>query len=85
MLGNTQSQSLASNINSFLSMFNSIKNPQAMLQQMIANNDPKITQIMNMVNQNGGDPQKLARQMLSQRGINADQLIKEICKNGWYN
>ena len=56
MLGNTQSQSLASNINSFLSMFNSIKNPQAMLQQMIANNDPKITQIMNMVNQNGGDP-----------------------------
>lgn len=56
MLGNTQSQSLASNINSFLNMFNSIKNPQAMLQQMIANNDPKITQIMNMVNQNGGDP-----------------------------
>jgi phage shock protein A len=56
MLGNTQSQSLASNINSFLSMFNSIKNPQAMLQQMIANNDPKITQIMKMVNQNGGDP-----------------------------
>lgn len=56
MLGNTQSQNLASNINSFLSMFNSIKNPQAMLQQMIANNDPKITQIMNMVNQNGGDP-----------------------------
>lgn len=55
-LGNTQSQSLASNINSFLNMFNSIKNPQAMLQQMIANNDPKITQIMNMVNQNGGDP-----------------------------
>lgn len=75
MLSNTQSQNLASNISSFLKMMN---NPQSMMQQLMANKDPRMSQLMSMINQNGGDPQKLARQMLAQNGIDADQLINQL-------
>ena len=74
-LSNTQSQSLANNISSFLKM---TQDPSTMLQQLMASRDPRLTQLMNMINQSGGDPQKLARKILAERGIDADQLINQL-------
>lgn len=78
MLSNTQSQSLANNISSFLKM---AQDPSIMLQQLIANKDPRLSQLMDMINKNGGDPQKLARQVLAERGIDADQFINQLKNN----
>ena len=74
-LSNTQSQSLANNISSFLKM---TQDPSTMLQQLMASRDPRLTRLMNMINQSGGDPQKLARKILAERGIDADQLINKL-------
>lgn len=78
MLSNTQSQNLANNISSFLKM---AQDPSIMLQQLMANKDPRLSQLMDMINKNGGDPQKLARQALAERGIDADQLINQLKNN----
>lgn len=77
-LSNTQSQSLANNISSFLKI---AQDPSAMLQQLMANRDPRLTRLMNMINQSGGDPEKLARKILAERGIDADQLINQLKNN----
>lgn len=76
-LSNTQSQNLASNISSFLKM---MKSPASAMQQMVANKDPRMSQLINAINENGGDPEQLARKLLAERGIDADELIKQINK-----
>lgn len=77
-LSSTQSQSLANNISSFLKM---AQDPSTMLQKLMASRDPRLTQLMNMINQSGGDPEKLARYILAERGIDADQLINQLKNN----
>lgn len=74
-LSNTQSQNLANNISSFLK---TVGNPSSLLQQMISKNDPRVGQLFNKIQESGGDPQKLARKLLAQRGIDADQLINQL-------
>lgn len=74
-LSSTQSQNLANNIFSFLKM---TQDPSTMLQKLMASRDPRLTQLMNMINQSGGDPEKLARKILAERGIDADQLISQL-------
>lgn len=74
-LSSTQSQNLANNISSFLK---TVKNPVNLLQQMMSNNDPRLGELMNKIQESGGDPQKLARQLLAEQGIDADQLINKL-------
>ena len=54
----------------------SAKDPSAMLEQILQNN-PNTPMIANMLH-NGGSLEGIARQMAQARGIDIDQLIKQL-------
>ena len=60
-----------------MQMIRSSGNPQAMLQQMMQNN-PQYQQVMQLVNQAGGDPKQAFYQMANQMGVNPDEIISML-------
>ena len=50
------------------------QNPQAMLNQMIMNN-PKLKNVMDIVNQYGGDPGKALEETAKQYGITPQDIF----------
>lgn len=54
----------------------SSKNPMQMFQQM-ARGNPQLQPIMQLLNQ-GANPQQIFMSMCQQRGINADEFIKNL-------
>ena len=63
-----------SQIKSMMNMVRSAGNPQAMLQSMVQNN-PQMKQIMDLVNQAGGDPKTAFYKMAEEKGVNPDQIL----------
>ena len=61
-------------IKQMMNMVKSAGNPQAMLNQMMQNN-PQYQQVMQLVNQAGGDPKAAFYQMAQQMGVNPDEII----------
>ena len=47
-----------------------LKNPQAYLQQMLAEKNPQLTQAMEYVQKNGGDPKAAFEKLAAEKGIN---------------
>ena len=75
-----RSQQMPNNLGQIKQMMNMVKNagnPQAMLNQM-AQNNPHVKQIMDIVSQNGGDPKKAFYQMAEQKGINPDEILNML-------
>ena len=60
-----------------MNQLQSLRNPQAMLNQMLLNN-PKIYDVLNFIKQNGNDPQAALRQAAQNLGINPDELLREL-------
>lgn len=58
-------------------MVKSAGNPQMMLQQMISQN-PQMKQVMDLVNQNGGDPKAAFYKMAEEKGINPDEILNML-------
>ena len=58
-------------------MVKAAKNPQAMMQ-MMAQQDPQISQVMNFVQQNGGDPKTAFYKLAEQRGVNPDEVLQML-------
>ena len=59
---------------------NTIKNsgnPQMMLQQMMMKN-PNIKQVMDYINANGGNPKDAYYKMANEKGVNPQEIIKEL-------
>ena len=66
-------QQLGTNIGAIKQMMNSVRyasNPQAMLQQM-----PQYNQIMQIIQDNGGDAQKAFYAMADKMGIDGNEII----------
>ena len=61
-------------IKSMVNMVKSARNPQAMMNQLMQTN-PQIRNVMNYVNQNGGDPKRAFYQMAQQKGVNPDEIL----------
>ena len=57
-----------------MQMVQNAGNPQAMLAQM-AQSNPQIGQVMQLINQNGGDPQKAFYALCKQRNVNPDEIL----------
>ena len=57
-----------------MQMIRSAGNPQAMMQQLMQNN-PQYKQVMDLVNQAGGDPKAAFYNMAQQMGVNPDEII----------
>lgn len=69
-----------SNIQQIRSMMGMVKNagnPQAMLSQMMQSN-PQMNQVMQIVNQHGGDAQKAFYSLCEQRGIDPNEILNMI-------
>ncbi|MBQ2175835.1 MAG: hypothetical protein II453_12505 [Alphaproteobacteria bacterium] len=58
-------------------MVKAAKNPQAMMQ-MMAQQNPQISQVMNFVQQNGGDPKMAFYKLAEQRGVNPDEVLQML-------
>ena len=58
-------------------MMQGAKNPQALLNQMMSNN-PQYKQVMELVNQNGGDAKKAFYNICKEKGINPDDIINQL-------
>ena len=66
-----------SNLNQIKRMANIVKsagNPQAMLQSMMKDN-PQMQQVMDIVNQSGGDPKAAFYKMAEEKGVNPDEIL----------
>ena len=56
-----------------MGMLRMAQNPQAMLNQMMVNN-PKLKEVMDIVNQYGGDPNKALEELSKQYGVTAQDI-----------
>lgn len=64
-------------IKQMLGMVRSAGNPQAMLTQLAAGN-PAMKQVMDIVNQHGGDPDRAFRTLAEQNGIDPQEILSML-------
>ena len=64
-------------IKQMMGMVNGARNPTAMMTQMM-NNNPQMKQVMNVVNQYGGDPQKAFYALAEQKGIDPQEILNML-------
>lgn len=60
-----------------LNMVRGAQNPQAMFSQLMQQN-PQYAQVSQIIQQNGGDPQKAFYAMANQLGVNGDDIINML-------
>ena len=75
-----QLRGLPNNFNQIKNMFNLLKasnNPNQMLQQFVQSN-PQIKNILDYIQQNGGDPKTAFYKMAQEKGINPDEIINML-------
>lgn len=83
MLGALNQSKLAEMMNQIapikqaMNMVRSSGNPQMMLQQIMSNN-PQYAQVMNIIQQNGGDPQKAFYAMANQLGVDPNDVLNAL-------
>ena len=80
ILQQLQRVGLPGNLGQIKQMMDAVKsagNPQAMLNQMMQNN-PQMRQVMDLVNQHGGDAQKAFYSLAEQRGIDPNQILNML-------
>ena len=58
-------------------MFQAAKDPQSALQQM-AQSDPRMQQVSDFVNQNGGDAKAAFYQLARKKGVDPDAFIQQF-------
>ena len=56
-------------------------NPMAAIQQMAMNN-PQMQQVLNYIQQNGGDPQRAFYTRVQQTGVDPNTVFQEMHKYG---
>jgi len=64
-------------IKSMMRMFNS--NPRSMVENLIKSN-PQYGAVMELVQENGGDPKKAFYALARQKGLDPDEIAKELEK-----
>ena len=60
-------------IKQMMSMIRTAQNPMAALNQL-AQNNPQVKQVMDIINQNGGDPDRAFRTVAEKNGINPQDI-----------
>lgn len=70
---NGNNNSLMQTINTIKSM----KNPQSFINQLLQNN-PQVKQVMQYVNNNGGDPKTAFYKMAKEKGVNPDDILNML-------
>lgn len=74
---NPLSQSNMGNIKQMINLIKGKNNPNQMLQ-MLAQQNPQVSQIMNMLNGSHMSPKQLFMQTTQQRGIDPNTIINQL-------
>ena len=69
-----KSNPMTQQIKQMMSMFKGAQNPQAMIEQMASGN-PQFKQVMDYINQAGGDPQKAFYQAAERMGVDPQEVL----------
>lgn len=64
-------------VKQMMNMVRSAGNPQMMLQSM-AQNNPQLKQVMDIIQQSGGDPKAAFYKMAQEKGIDPDQILSML-------
>lgn len=64
-------------IKQMMNMVRSAGNPQMMLQSM-AQNNPQLKQVLDIIQQSGGDPKAAFYKMAQEKGIDPDQILSML-------
>lgn len=65
------------NIMGMMQMMKNASNPMAAMQQMMGNN-PQMQQVMQVVQQHGGDAKGAFYAMAQQQGVNPDEILSQV-------
>lgn len=64
-------------IKNMMNMLRGAGNPSMMLQQMTAQN-PQMQQVMNYVNENGGNAKQAFYKLAQEKGVNPDEILNML-------
>ena len=70
-------QARMSPIKNLMQMVRSSGNPQMMMNQLMSQN-PQFRQVMDYINQNGGDPKAAFYKLAQERGVDPDEILKAM-------
>ena len=68
---------LSSNTRQLINTLKSARNPKMMLQNMMQSN-PQVKQVMQYVQQAGGDPKTAFYKLAEQKGINPNEILQML-------
>lgn len=80
MLAALNQNRMAQNLQPIKNMMNMLRgagNPSMMLQQMTAQN-PQMQQVMNYVNENGGNAKQAFYKLAQEKGVNPDEILNML-------
>ena len=80
ILQQLQGKNLPGNLGQIKQMMGMVKNagnPQAMMNQLIQSN-PQMGQVMQLINQSGGDPQKAFYAACQQKGVDPNEILNML-------
>lgn len=64
-------------INQMIGMVKAAQNPQAAVSQL-AQSNPQMQQVMNVVNQNGGNAKQAFYNLCQQRGVDPNSILSQL-------
>ena len=76
-LGKNNIAQMLQPVKQMMNMVRSAQNPQAMLDQLASTN-PQMKQVMDIINQHGGDPMKALKETAGQMGFNSDDILNML-------
>ena len=68
---------MMSRVKQMMGMINSSGNPQMMMNQMLTGN-PQFKQVMDLINQSGGDPKKAFYALAEQKGVDPNDILSML-------
>ena len=66
-----------SQIKNMMNALKTAKNPQAVLQ-LLALKNPQLKNVLDYINQHGGDPEKAFYEMAKEKGVNPEEILKML-------
>ena len=66
-------------VTQMLNFYKSARNPQDALNRMMQNN-PRMKQVMDYINENGGDAQAAFYKMAKEKGVDPNEILSQLRK-----
>ena len=76
-LGRNNMLQMVQPVKQMMNMVRTARDPQAVLNQLAANN-PQMKQVMDIVQQYGGDPMRALRETAGQMGFSSDEIMNML-------